>query len=116
MAHSTPQISGPVIEELTRLWQEAVENFKKDKQVKPEEWNVTLQKIASCSSVEDICGVLEQDFFNKFKEARGNEKWRTLREKYLKPAVDIILKFNDVLAGIAGSFVRLNIIFISEII
>ncbi|KIK71716.1 hypothetical protein GYMLUDRAFT_33863, partial [Collybiopsis luxurians FD-317 M1] len=59
--------------------------------------------MAPCESVKDICGVLEQDFFTKIKEARGSEKWITLREKYLKPAVGVILKFSDIVGDVVGS-------------
>ncbi|KIK62118.1 hypothetical protein GYMLUDRAFT_551189 [Collybiopsis luxurians FD-317 M1] len=91
-------------QDLARLWQEAVEKFKNNKQVKLEEWNGTLQRMTSCKSVQDICDILEQDFFNKFKKARGSEKWRTLRENYLKPGVEIILKFSDTLGYVMDSF------------
>ncbi|KIK62101.1 hypothetical protein GYMLUDRAFT_550838 [Collybiopsis luxurians FD-317 M1] len=90
-------------QELAKLWQDAVEKFKNSKQVKLKEWDETLKSMASCKSVEDFCKVLEDNFFNKFKKARGSEKWITLRDKYLKPGVEIIIKLSDTVGDLVDS-------------
>ncbi|KIK71658.1 hypothetical protein GYMLUDRAFT_977718, partial [Collybiopsis luxurians FD-317 M1] len=89
-------------EELRKLWQDAIKKFQQSNQADVPQWNSSFQEMATCSSAEDICRVLENNFLSKIQDARG-ERWMTFRENCLKPAVNILLKLTDSLGELAGA-------------
>ncbi|KIK54701.1 hypothetical protein GYMLUDRAFT_48412 [Collybiopsis luxurians FD-317 M1] len=96
-----PQLAASAADKITQLMQEAVEKFEKENKKFPG-WDATLREMEKCNSLEAISAIFEREFFNKIKKARG-DKWLTLREKYLKPAVGIIIKISEFGGDIAES-------------
>ncbi|KIK71697.1 hypothetical protein GYMLUDRAFT_343030 [Collybiopsis luxurians FD-317 M1] len=104
----TAEIAGvvsPTTGEITRIWQEAINKFQQKNNISALVWKQALRDMNDCDSVEGICDVLEKQFFTKIKAARGGQKWQNLREKYLEPVVNFVIKFSDILRDIVGSIV-----------
>ncbi|KZV60305.1 hypothetical protein PENSPDRAFT_355786, partial [Peniophora sp. CONT] len=97
---------------LGSLWSQALQNYERRTGLDPRVHALT-RDMAGCGSLEEI---LEQ-FDAKMKEFKrfraGDPKWEKLRNRYLKPAVKVILVLNEALKEVSESFPGGNIIFVA---
>ncbi|VDB88713.1 unnamed protein product [Peniophora sp. CBMAI 1063] len=88
----------------SQLWAESLRRYVETTSTDFIKWQSLLQRISSCTGVDDICSVLDEtmDAFTRF---RGKDSlWGSLRQKYLKPTVEVLLLFSDAIAEVASSF------------
>ena len=62
--------------------------------------------MSECENPEDVCLVLDETM-RAFDRFRGTDTlWGNLRNKYLKPAIEVLLSLNGVITETAVYFVR----------
>ena len=87
------------------LWLHAVLNLQKNASRDVAQWKSAIQRMDQCRDAEDVCRVLD-DMMSSIETFRGTDTiWGKLRNKYLKPVIDVLLLFNDVIGETAASFV-----------
>ncbi|KZV76440.1 hypothetical protein PENSPDRAFT_722593, partial [Peniophora sp. CONT] len=87
-----------------QLWSEALRKSERTTINQPFMWRTLLKRMDRCSSAEDVCRVID-DTMEEFQRFRGSDtSWGKLRNHYLKPAIKVLLSFNDAIAETAASF------------
>ncbi|KZV63220.1 hypothetical protein PENSPDRAFT_758152 [Peniophora sp. CONT] len=86
------------------LWSEALRKCEQSLAGNSSQWRSLLQRMHRCREAEDVCVILDETM-QAFERFRGSETaWGKLRSEYLKPAVEVLLLFNDAIAETAASF------------
>ncbi|KZV76324.1 hypothetical protein PENSPDRAFT_747783 [Peniophora sp. CONT] len=87
-----------------QLWTEALLKCEQSMSNDASQWQSLLQRMDGCHKAEDVCVILDEAMLG-FERFRGsNTTWGKLRNKYLKPAIEVLLLFNDAIAETAASF------------
>lgn len=88
------------------LWSDAVRRHEQNALDDPARWRPMLERMNGCRTPEDVCLILDETM-QSFERFRGtNTTWGKLRNGYLKPAIEVLLLFNEAIAETAASFVR----------
>lgn len=89
---------------LSSLWSQALQNYERRTGLDPRTHALTLD-LAGCGSFEEILELFDAKMkeFRRFRA--GDPKWDRLRNRYLKPAVQVILVLNDAMKEVSESFV-----------
>ncbi|VDB95504.1 unnamed protein product [Peniophora sp. CBMAI 1063] len=86
------------------LWSQALQKFEKSVAWNPSQWQSMVRRMGQCREAEDVCRILDGTM-RSFESFRGSETtWGKLRNKYLKPAIEVLLLFNDAIAETAAFF------------
>ncbi|KZV60176.1 hypothetical protein PENSPDRAFT_363435, partial [Peniophora sp. CONT] len=86
------------------LWAEALRKFQQSTDVPSTRWDSLLHRMSDCHNEDDVCAVLDE-IMQKLEHFRvGDPKWSKIRNKYMKPAIQVLLLFNDAIAEVASSF------------
>lgn len=72
----------------------------------PSKWRSLLERMDQCHSADDVCMVLDGTMQRLDHFRSVNATWGKLRNKYLNPAIQVLLLFNDAIAETAAVFVR----------
>lgn len=106
MEFPTPAISVASPEDaFSQLWSKALRKCEQSMPGGPSLWTSLLYRMDSCREAEDVCQVLDETM-RAFERFRGSDTaWGKLRDGYLKPAIEVLLLFNDAVSGTAAGFV-----------
>lgn len=102
--------AAPLQGQFKEIWQQALDNFEEqntrgDKSRRKLSERL-LRDLENCNSVDTIIAVLTQRTIDaESAKNRGHAAWTEFRDIYLRPAVKVILLFNDALAELAAYFV-----------
>ena len=90
------------------LWSAALKKFRHVAAVDPVEWQSLVSTMHVCGDAEDICTILDETMsaFQRFRA--DTSTWGNLRNRYLKPMVEVLLLCNDAIAETAAYFVGLS--------
>lgn len=112
MASTTPPlVNGPITingpeDAFRQLWSEALRKCEQSSIDNSAQWKSLLYRMEQCSDAEEVCVVLDETI-RSFERFRGSDTaWGKLRNKYLKPAIELLLLFSDAISETAASFVR----------
>ena len=89
-----------------QLWTEALRRCETTTRGDSTRWKSLLIRVERCDEAEEVCSVLDETM-QAFERFRGSDtSWGKLRNKYLKPAISVLLLFSDAVAETAASYVR----------
>ena len=90
-ASATLVISTEVGDQYPALWREAVRKFKEQTQsTRRKVVDKLLQDLEGCDRVDQIIAILGQGLTEADSAKNANPKWKSLRDDYLLPAVQVI--------------------------
>lgn len=94
-------------ETFSTLWAEALRKFQQGADVHSARWESLLRRMSDCDNEDDVCTVLDELMQSLEHFRTGDPKWSKIKNSYLKPAIQVLLLFNDAIAEIADFFVRI---------
>ncbi|KZV60303.1 hypothetical protein PENSPDRAFT_620147, partial [Peniophora sp. CONT] len=97
---------------LGSLWSQALQDYQHRTGLDPCTHPLT-RDLAQRSSLDGILQLFDMRMkeFRRFRA--GDPKWEKLRNRYLKPAVEVIMVLNDALKELSGSFPGGNVVFVA---
>ncbi|KZV72767.1 hypothetical protein PENSPDRAFT_717139 [Peniophora sp. CONT] len=98
LSEDSPQVT------FTTLWAAALFLFKQRTDVQPDRWKNLLNRMEPCKTAEDVCAVFDQDMHALARFRGADSSWGRLRRGVLKPAIEVLLLFNDAIAEVAAAF------------
>ncbi|KZV60178.1 hypothetical protein PENSPDRAFT_760153 [Peniophora sp. CONT] len=86
------------------LWAEAMRKFQQSADVASTLWESAYSGLSRCTSADDVLRSLD-DTMRKVKTFNAvDSSWKSVRNKYLKPAIQVLLLLNDAIAEFASHF------------
>ncbi|VDC03575.1 unnamed protein product [Peniophora sp. CBMAI 1063] len=88
------------------IWYEALRRCEQSASGVPSNssWQSLLRRMELCNDSEAVCLVLDETMESFERFGGNNTAWDKLRNKYLKPTIEVLLLFSDVVAETATSF------------
>ncbi|KZV70004.1 hypothetical protein PENSPDRAFT_632243, partial [Peniophora sp. CONT] len=108
-ALSTTIIPIPPNDDFVKIWKKAVTSFDDRSRTyssksKRKLANRLLSQLNPHQTADTVTDILNREMLKVTSRPASDSPWETFPERFLKPAVEVIIIFNDVLAELAGSF------------
>ncbi|KZV62026.1 hypothetical protein PENSPDRAFT_618500, partial [Peniophora sp. CONT] len=78
--------------------------YQQSAEVPSKRWDSLIDELSHCNNVDDVFQTIDIPEQKLKSFSAGNSQWTNVRNKYIKPAIQVLLLFNDAIAEFASHF------------